>query len=327
MGNGLQEKDINLDVALRTRDMLELDSTTVIMTRTTDVYVSLQGRCDIANNNGAHRFISSHCNAFGDPATHGTETYCHPYGSSNSYDMRNRINAEMVSHMGTYNRGTKTADFYVLRNTNMPAALAEVAFISNSGDAAKGQADDTLLAIDNTIVTADFTDNFYIEESSRTSGIRVEASSPLEGTEVSVAGRLSTVGGERVIEDATVFLDGAPGAPKPLLLSNENLGGGALNVYTPGVTGAPGLNNIGTLVTTTGRVIHEDVGSCYIDDGSDIQDGSGYTGLKIDTTTLTGSPTENQYVKVTGISSVELAGSDLIRLLRPRRDADVIVYP
>ena len=121
VGNGLYEKDINLDIGLRARDMFQLDSATVIMTRTTDVYVSLQGRCDIANNNGANRFVCTHCNAF-NGAAYGTETFCHPNGSSTSYDLRNKINPEMVAHMGTYNRGVKTADFYVLRNTNMPAA-------------------------------------------------------------------------------------------------------------------------------------------------------------------------------------------------------------
>ncbi len=134
VGNGLQEKTINLDIANRAKSLFQQDGATVISTRTSDVYVSLQGRCDIANNNGAHRFISSHCNAGGGV---GTETFCHPYGSSSSYDLRNKINPELVAHMGTYNRGVKTADFYVLRNTSMPAILTEVAFIDNAGDAAK----------------------------------------------------------------------------------------------------------------------------------------------------------------------------------------------
>lgn len=134
VGNGLQEKTINLDIANRAKGLFQQDGATVISTRTSDVSVSLQGRCDIANNNGAHRFISSHCNAGGGV---GTETFCHPSGSSNSYDLRNKINPELVAHMGTSNRGVKTADFYVLRNTSMPAILAEVAFIDNAGDAAK----------------------------------------------------------------------------------------------------------------------------------------------------------------------------------------------
>jgi N-acetylmuramoyl-L-alanine amidase len=136
VGQGLQEKTINLDIGLRFRDLLSLDGATPIMTRSTDVYVSLQGRCDVANNNGANRFECTHCNAF-NGAAYGTETFCYSGGSANSYDLRNKVNPEMVSHMGTYNRGVKTASFYVLVNTNMPSILCEVAFIDNAGDAAK----------------------------------------------------------------------------------------------------------------------------------------------------------------------------------------------
>ena len=136
VGQGLQEKTINLDIGLRFRDLLTLDAATPLMTRSTDVYVSLQGRCDIANNNGANRFECTHCNAF-NGAAYGTETYCHPNETSTGYDLRNKVNPEMVAHMGTYNRGLKTNTFYVLANTNMAAILCEVAFIDNAGDAAK----------------------------------------------------------------------------------------------------------------------------------------------------------------------------------------------
>ena len=136
VGQGLQEKAINLDIGLRARSLMQLDAATVVMTRTTDVYVTLQGRCDIANNAAADRFECTHCNAY-DGTANGTETFCYSGGSGNSYDLRNKINPEMVSHMGTYNRGLKTEDFYVLIHTNMPAILCEVAFIDNAGDAAK----------------------------------------------------------------------------------------------------------------------------------------------------------------------------------------------
>ncbi|MCL6518215.1 MAG: N-acetylmuramoyl-L-alanine amidase [Armatimonadetes bacterium] len=137
VGFGLEEEDVNLDIGLRARDLFQLDGATVIMTRTSDVYVSLQGRCDIANNNGADRFLCTHCNAHSDSSANGTETFCCAGCSATSYDLRNKINPEMVSHMQTVNRGLKTADFYVLVNTNMPAILCEVAFITNAADNAK----------------------------------------------------------------------------------------------------------------------------------------------------------------------------------------------
>ena len=136
VGQGLYEKTINLDIGLRARDLMQLDAATVVMTRTTDVYVTLQGRCDIANNAGANRFECTHCNAF-NGTVNGTETFCHPNETATGYDLRNKVNPEMVAHMGTYNRGLKTNTFYVLAYTNMAAILCEVAFIDNAADAAK----------------------------------------------------------------------------------------------------------------------------------------------------------------------------------------------
>jgi hypothetical protein len=192
---------------------------------------------------------------------------------------------------------------------------------------AKELADETLLGLNDNIVTANFGDHFYIEDADRISGLRVEGAGPAEGRQISVAGKLQTVGGERVLSEATVFLGGNPGVPEPLLLVNRDVGGGALNAQTPGITGASGTHNIGLLVTTMGTVTHAEPGFCYINDGSNLLDGSGWTGVKMDTTTLASPPSEGQYVKVTAISGVEIVGLDFIRLLRPRRDSDIIVYP
>ena len=134
-GYGLDESDVNLDIALRARNLFQQDGATVVMTRTTDTYVSLQGRCDIANNAGADRFISTHCNCY-DGTASGTETYCYQTGG-NGEDLATHVQSEMVSHMGTTNRGVKTYNFYVLHYTDMSAILGEVAFIDNSSDNTK----------------------------------------------------------------------------------------------------------------------------------------------------------------------------------------------
>ncbi len=136
------EKDIVLDTGLKYRDWMNLDtqdtaggtSWSVYMTRSTDVYVSLQGRCDYANNNNVNRFLSIHANSADSSSAHGSETYCYYSGSSYSFDMRNKVQEELIEHGGLYNRGTKTAGYYVLRHTNMPAALTELGFVSNYTD-------------------------------------------------------------------------------------------------------------------------------------------------------------------------------------------------
>lgn len=136
------EKTVNLDTGLKMRDWLNLDTSdsgggtawTVYMTRSTDVYVSLSGRVNYANNNNVNRFLSIHSNAFSSSSAHGSETFCYTYGSSYSFDMRNKVQDELISHGGLYNRGTKTASFYVIRYTNMPAALTELGFVTNYTD-------------------------------------------------------------------------------------------------------------------------------------------------------------------------------------------------
>ena len=143
VGNGQQEKTNVLNTALKFRNWLNSDtndgagggSWAVVMTRSTDVYVSLQGRCDIANNNASNRFMCIHNNAL-NGSVYGTETFCVPGASSTTTDLRNKVQDRMIQAWNRYNRGVKTANFYVLVHTAMAAELAELAFIDNVGDSA-----------------------------------------------------------------------------------------------------------------------------------------------------------------------------------------------
>lgn len=132
VGCGMEEAANTLDVGLRLKDLMNGDpDLTPIMTRTSDVSVSLGGRVAYANDNGAHRFASIHNNAFNGSAT-GIETFCYSNGSAVSFDQRNRIQDAMTSTWpGLTDRGGKTAGFYVIKYTNMPATLSELAFIDN----------------------------------------------------------------------------------------------------------------------------------------------------------------------------------------------------
>lgn len=143
IGNGITEKIINLEVALLLRDLLILDTTDtngggtweVLMTRTTDQTVSLSGRVALANNWPADRFISIHHNAFTSSAARGTETFSFANGTT-SATVRDRIQEELIAAHGLVNRGSKTANFFVLRETFMPAALSETGFLTSPVDAA-----------------------------------------------------------------------------------------------------------------------------------------------------------------------------------------------
>lgn len=141
-GGGQTEANNVLNTSNKFKNWLNLDTSdssgggswNVIMTRTTDVYVSLSGRTSYANNNSASRFMSLHNNAFSDTSANGIETFCYGSGSSNSFDLRNKVYDEAVGVWPLTQRGKKTANFYVIRYTNMPAELHEAGFITNSTD-------------------------------------------------------------------------------------------------------------------------------------------------------------------------------------------------
>lgn len=131
VGCGLQEATVVLDIANRTATLLRSSGFTVDMTRSDDRSVSLSARTSFANSRGADRFVSIHANAnAGTPAT-GTETFAYTTPGATSLNLRDRVQEEMIAAWGLRNRGGKLANFHVLRETSMPAALSETAFINN----------------------------------------------------------------------------------------------------------------------------------------------------------------------------------------------------
>ena len=135
---GVREKDVSLGVALKLRDFLEEQGDPVIMTRTTDRDVhspqatnaqELQARVNKAPRDAA-LFISIHCNAFSNPASHGMETYYYT-GSGRGRRLAKLINEELERYGGLFNRGVKSANFYVLKHSSMPATLLELGFVTN----------------------------------------------------------------------------------------------------------------------------------------------------------------------------------------------------
>jgi N-acetylmuramoyl-L-alanine amidase len=144
VGTGMQEKNVVLDVSKRFKALLEADTAddagggkwTALMTRNTDVFVSLAGRSQYSNSNDADRFMCIHSNAFGDASANGTETFSYATTGMGS-QLRNLVQEEMLTAWGLTNRGNKTANFAVLRDTAAPAILHELAFITNATDAVK----------------------------------------------------------------------------------------------------------------------------------------------------------------------------------------------
>jgi len=97
----------------------------------TSVLESLQARVDMAHELDVDLFISIHCNIGGGT---GVETYC--FEKESVGGIISEMICDSISDASKlYNRGAKTADYYVIKNTAMPSVLVETGFIDSEYDA------------------------------------------------------------------------------------------------------------------------------------------------------------------------------------------------
>lgn len=73
--SGLKEKDVNLDIARRVANILRADGVNVVMTRSSDKFIPLPKRVDIANHSQADMFVAIHSNANRVRSLNGFEIY------------------------------------------------------------------------------------------------------------------------------------------------------------------------------------------------------------------------------------------------------------
>lgn len=131
---GVRECDVALAIAKLLENQLYEQGYETLLTRTGDIVADgLAFRAELANANGAVVFISIHANSAQSPAAHGTEVYHYP-GSVQGKRLAVCLQARLVAELNTADRGVKAGNFQVLRETDCPAVLVEVAFISNEAD-------------------------------------------------------------------------------------------------------------------------------------------------------------------------------------------------
>jgi N-acetylmuramoyl-L-alanine amidase len=128
---GLREKDVILPISLEVARLLEQQGVSVLLTRSTDYFVSLEERAQMANRARGTLFVSIHANAAGRAGANGVETFYFSSGRGLAEAIQNSI----IQTFDVRNRGVKQARFYVLRNTSMPSALVEVGFVTGTEDA------------------------------------------------------------------------------------------------------------------------------------------------------------------------------------------------
>jgi N-acetylmuramoyl-L-alanine amidase len=141
--NGLVEKNLNLDIALRLEKILKERGITIYMTRRTDTYPDLYYRARMANSVSADLFVSIHNNA-GHSSYSGTMTLYCPSSRPGftGKDFARIVQDELVKKLGSKNIGISARpELVVLRKTSMPAVIAEIGFLTNLSDSKKLSSD------------------------------------------------------------------------------------------------------------------------------------------------------------------------------------------
>ncbi len=136
---GTQEKNVNLSVSKKVAFLLSQRKANVRMSRTTDIDVlgknatdvqDLQYRVDVGTNFKADVFVSIHSNSSPNRNVKGSTTYYYLKTPQDSL-LAGNVQDRLVEFANLDNLGTRTAGFYVIKNSKMPAILIELGFLSN----------------------------------------------------------------------------------------------------------------------------------------------------------------------------------------------------
>jgi N-acetylmuramoyl-L-alanine amidase len=154
-GHGLREKDVTLDLGQKLACELQKQGIKTILTRNSDIYMTLSDRVTFANAVPHAVFLSLHCNFSSDPNAKGIEVYRCLSKSISGQTLVAVANADapdepleqiedeyarnlddsVVQMLHADNRGQKRENFFVVRNVFYPAILLECGFLTNAEDA------------------------------------------------------------------------------------------------------------------------------------------------------------------------------------------------
>ena len=132
--NGVYEDEINLQISKKIEAKLKARGVQVKMSRYNDTYLSLTERTRMANNEGSDVFVSIHQNSAESPSANGIETFYYS-PRTDSKELANDIQNDIINATDAYNRGIKTANFAVIKTAQMSSSLVECGFISNPTEA------------------------------------------------------------------------------------------------------------------------------------------------------------------------------------------------
>ncbi|MFP3358624.1 N-acetylmuramoyl-L-alanine amidase family protein [Planococcus citreus] len=134
----MREFHFNNAVAEEVKNRLAADGYTVLFSHQQDRDVPLKERTSFANRSGAELLVSIHANAAGNsysPAQ-GIESFIYPAAPARTRKFGQLLQDSLISSTQRKDRGLKTADFAMLRDTTMPAVLVECGFMTHKHEAA-----------------------------------------------------------------------------------------------------------------------------------------------------------------------------------------------
>ena len=133
-GHGGNEKDITWDVALIVQEYLKEADVTAVLSRGEDEFINKHNRAAKANEQEVDLFVSIHCNFLeNDTKTSGVETY-YVDGVEDGPALANAMHGQVLAITGADDMYVRTNDFVVIKDTNMPAVLIEIGYLSSPFD-------------------------------------------------------------------------------------------------------------------------------------------------------------------------------------------------
>jgi N-acetylmuramoyl-L-alanine amidase len=133
--DGFKEYEFTRAVAHYARNLLNSCQNVIVYFTHSDVRdVPLKERTAKANRLKVDLFVSIHANAYGSNwnDANGIETYVYKTKPAETYALAHKIQKHLIAETGLRNRGVKTADFHVLRETKMSSVLVECGFYTNA---------------------------------------------------------------------------------------------------------------------------------------------------------------------------------------------------
>jgi N-acetylmuramoyl-L-alanine amidase len=138
-GENYYEKNINLDILLQLKELLDKEDIKVYYTRTGDDTVFLRPRVELANAVDCDYFISIHCNANVVTSPNGTEIlyYDNEFKGVRAFDLANLFSEELSETISLKPRGIvekHVDDIFIMDNAVVPMVLIEVGYLTNNND-------------------------------------------------------------------------------------------------------------------------------------------------------------------------------------------------